>query len=122
MSKFAKGHRHAAKLTAEQVYTIRERYDAGETQGALAREYGVTIGTIGRAVRGETHQSVPAPAPTADPEALMRRVQARIEVDNARDAPLPVLDKLLNDITKEKEVESELDKLVSDKAKRLGAR
>jgi hypothetical protein len=45
--------RHTAKLTPEKVAEARRRYLGGETQTALAREFGVHPGTISRAVRGE---------------------------------------------------------------------
>lgn len=51
---FTRRNGKAAKLTLDQVGTIRRAYDAGATQGELARHFGVTIGTIGRVVRGET--------------------------------------------------------------------
>lgn len=52
--KFRKNHTTAAKLTPEQVLEMRERYvEEGWTQGALAREYKVSVGQVGRIVRGE---------------------------------------------------------------------
>ena len=42
-----------ARLTPEDVLAIRRRYAAGESQRSLGREYGVTHGAIGRAVRGQ---------------------------------------------------------------------
>lgn len=54
MTKFRAGNISRAKLTPEDVVEIRRRYNALETQGALARAYGVSIGTIGRIVRGES--------------------------------------------------------------------
>lgn len=43
-----------ARLSKENVQTIRQRYEAGATQRELCRVYGVSITTIGRIVRGET--------------------------------------------------------------------
>lgn len=54
MSKFGRFNTRAAVLTPEQVLEIRERYSQGETQGSLCRAFSVSIGTIGRIVRGET--------------------------------------------------------------------
>lgn len=51
---FARNHGKAGKLTLDQVGEIRRYYAEGATQGALARHYGVAIGTIGRIVRGES--------------------------------------------------------------------
>jgi hypothetical protein len=53
MSKFRKHHTTAAKLTPSQVFEMRKEYVAGATQGALARKYQVSIGQVGRIVRGE---------------------------------------------------------------------
>jgi len=40
-----------AKLTAEEVRQIRQRYLPGTNRGALAKEYGVTKRTITNVVR-----------------------------------------------------------------------
>lgn len=45
--------------TPQEVMRIRELYAAGWSQGRLAREFQRTVGTIGRIVRGETHQQLP---------------------------------------------------------------
>lgn len=42
------------KLTAEQVARIREKFADGASQRSLAREYGVSKGTIGFIVQGKT--------------------------------------------------------------------
>ena len=42
------------KLTAEDVQQIRAAYGEGATQGSLARYYGMSVGQIGRIVRGES--------------------------------------------------------------------
>lgn len=41
------------KLTAAKVQAIRQRYAAGESQSALAREHGVTQGAIWHIVNGK---------------------------------------------------------------------
>ena len=53
------GHKH---LTRQQVTTIRQRKAAGVTQIQLARDYGVSPGTISLLVRGLTH-ATPPPTP-----------------------------------------------------------
>lgn len=54
--QFSMDNLGARKLTSEQVAEIRQHYAEGATQGALARHFKVTIGTIGRIVRGESWQ------------------------------------------------------------------
>ena len=50
---------NSAKLTEVKVVEIRSKYNAGSTQRALAKEYGVTQPTIGYAVRGDTWKHIP---------------------------------------------------------------
>lgn len=54
MGILQQGHRKASKLTLASVAEIRRLYAEGYTQGSIAKYAGVTIGTIGRIVRGET--------------------------------------------------------------------
>lgn len=52
-----KGGDHAnAKLTNEQAAEIRQRYEAGEFQVPLAKEYGVSQRVISLIVRGESYK------------------------------------------------------------------
>ncbi len=56
------GERHnMAKLTEADVVAIRVRCKDGESQVALAKEYGVRQGTISAAVRGQTWQDAGGP-------------------------------------------------------------
>lgn len=48
-----------AKLTEEIVAEARRRYAAGESQGALAREFGVARPTMAQAIVGRTWKNVP---------------------------------------------------------------
>lgn len=75
---FERKNSKAAKLTLEQVQDIREHYANGATQGSLCRYYGVTIGTIGRIVRGETWTGGAAvgKGTQADIDASLARLQA----------------------------------------------
>lgn len=58
MSTFRKDNITASKLTPEKVVEMRHRYhNLRWTQGALAREYGVSVGQIGRIVRNEVWQA-----------------------------------------------------------------
>lgn len=58
MSKFSLGHYRAAKLTPSDVLEIRRLYsEENWSQGRLAREFKMSVGQIGRIVRGESwHQ------------------------------------------------------------------
>jgi|SRR5215471_10362327 len=56
MAKFQLGHKRAARLTATLVMEMRERYARGETQGSLARAFHLSVGQVGRIVRGESWQ------------------------------------------------------------------
>lgn len=49
-----------AKLTEAIVAECRARYTAGETQQALAAEFGVSQTTMGKAITGRTWTAVPA--------------------------------------------------------------
>lgn len=79
MSLFGPGNRRAAKLTITNVLTIRERAARGETQGALGREFGVTAATVGRIVRREVWQQLPA-AEYTDKEKEERLVRLVAEM------------------------------------------
>src|SRR5262249_43796846 len=56
-------------LTAEQVVEIRRRYAAGESQTALAPDFGVQQNTISTIVRGDAYRDVDG----ARKQALERR-------------------------------------------------
>lgn len=87
MSKFHPGHRRSAKLSPGQVLEIRELYSEGATQSRLARLYGISVGQVGRIVRGEqwqgytqipTDQEVEdsAAAEAIDPEVITKLEEA----------------------------------------------
>lgn len=60
MSKFTVGHRRSAKLTPEQVLDMRRLYaEEGWSQGRLARHFCLSVGQVGRIVRGEQWQDYP---------------------------------------------------------------
>ena len=48
------------KLDQLAVDEMREAYQDGESQGSLARRFGVSVGTVGRIVRGESWQGAAA--------------------------------------------------------------
>lgn len=80
--KFNHRNSRAAKLTPEQIITIRMRYDneAYCTQGKLSREYGVSVQQIGRIVRGEAWQALPGGAAQGPSDAA---IEARMNDDPA---------------------------------------
>lgn len=51
-------NQHPTRLTAELVREIKKRRRSGERRVDLAREYGVTEGTIGRIMRGKVWSHV----------------------------------------------------------------
>jgi len=86
MTFFVKNNRRQGnrKLGYGQVEEIRVKYNNGATQSALCREYGMSVGQIGRIVRGESWADSPdavreriTPMPSVDMLAeLSRQVQA----------------------------------------------
>jgi hypothetical protein len=58
------GHWHPhSKLTEAKVIEMRQRYQAGESFGALAKVYGVTSSVVKKTVLGINWKHVPMPAP-----------------------------------------------------------
>ena len=76
MGKFNQHNIRAAKMTPSTVREVREFYMAGRTQGQLARQYGISIGQVGRIVRGEAWNQFdnpivdPAEVPPASSEDI----------------------------------------------------
>ena len=82
---FERNNRTAKKLTLGQVAEIRELYAQGATQGQLCRRFGMSVGQIGRIVRGESWASDTPPTSMpreSDIEASAQRllrVQAQVQ-------------------------------------------
>ncbi len=53
-----KGNRRRRILTDEQVREIRKRYDAGETQRSIAKDFSVTTNTVRQIIRRESYKDV----------------------------------------------------------------
>ena len=90
MSAFTQQNSKASKLSASEVVEIRRLYLEGMTQGALCREFGVSIVTIGRIVRGETWQKLPVaekPLSEGEMKASQERVLAML-AKPVKDSPL----------------------------------
>ncbi len=75
-------NKHANKLDATKVQLIRRKAQQGMTQGALAREFKVSVVQIGRIVRYEVWQEVPDlaadPATLAAQEARLLKLQTQV--------------------------------------------
>jgi len=77
------GRKATRKLSAGDVRQMRELYGEGATQGALARHFGMSIGQVGRIVRGESWaEGAGERTPTqAEFDGILQRlqmVQARV--------------------------------------------
>lgn len=126
MSKFRQHNTRAARLTPEEVYQIRQEYEAGTTQGELCRKYGVSVGTIGRIVRGETWnqfqgpravQTYDLPRPSdSEIQESERRLRESLEPTSQRSEE--VLAKLAEAVKRTPEVQ--LDEFLTDKVHRYG--
>lgn len=128
MSKFGRFNTRAARLSPEQVLEIRQRYAAGETQGSLCRTFSVSVGTIGRIVRGETWNqyqgpraeqtyNVP-PVPQEEIDQSLAKVLHDTEVTPERESEL--MEKLQKEAGKDPNVKAEkaLEQFLPEKAKK----
>jgi hypothetical protein len=114
--KFNKGHTRAAKLTGEQVYQLRLDYVGGMTQGELCHKYQISIGQVGRIVRGESWQAFhnPAEVATGVIPPIMQKSDEQIQTE--ADASLArVMERMQADITKARE--KPLDSFLNDEAR-----
>ena len=84
---FERNNRTAKKLTLGQVAEIRELYAQGATQGQLCRRFSMSVGQIGRIVRGESWAADAQPVSmprAADIEASAKRLlQVQAQVNSA---------------------------------------
>ena len=83
----------ARKLTGYEVQQIRKAYNEGATQGALARAYGMSVGQIGRIVRGESWSTgfVEQAPSTEEMDQLalrLQKVQEQVKASPPVSAPL----------------------------------
>jgi hypothetical protein len=86
MTTFSANNRKAAKLTGEQVLSIRQKYalpGRQYTQDRLAREYQVSVNTIRNIVNGVTWQSLPLITSQAEEAtaAKLSELRARAMLD-----------------------------------------
>jgi hypothetical protein len=68
MNRFRRGNVTASKLSPSEVHRMRELYNSGVTQGALSREFKVSVGQVGRIVRGEVWQEYGVPESSSEVE------------------------------------------------------
>lgn len=78
MSKFGLRNKGNARLSPGEVNRIRERYAGGETQGSLAREFGVSVVQIGRIVRNEVWLDIAPTLPDAGLADRFAKVQEEV--------------------------------------------
>lgn len=87
------------KLTQEKVRDIRTLYEGGMTQGALAREFDVSVIQIGRIVRYEVWRDAPAAVPTRaamqSTQERLAELQGQLERREIPSAEKPSMDSLL---------------------------
>lgn len=57
--KFHRLNTKSATLTPQKVLQMRKDYAQGKTQGQCAKDYGISVGQVGRIVRGEAWMQVP---------------------------------------------------------------
>jgi hypothetical protein len=129
MTKFSRTNVRAAKTTATAVLRIRELYNAGWTQGRLSREFHLSVGQIGRIVRGEAWQEYShAVAPHPDEiQHSLAKLEMILPVEGAELEIDPVLREKL-----ERELEQmsaadltprpsdALEEVLRERAKRIG--
>lgn len=94
----------------QEVMRIRQLYAEGWSQGRLAREFKRTVGTIGRIVRGETHQTLPTIESALEIEVKASEAQKRfLEMQEKREGD--VLEKFRDDLDKAITLENTLKDL-----------
>lgn len=115
MSAFAARNTKASKLTATQVQQIREFYARGAiTQGQLARDYQVSIVTIGRIVRGEVWQNLAPREPTRQElDESAQRLLALQEELKAKGVPEGIAKLKATSIVANEVVDAALDEIAS---------
>ena len=92
MALFHRGNTRARRLNPEDVLAMREAYAAGATQRELCQHYRISIGQVGRIVRGEAwavYPQVETDVERTDREFLERRPDIAAKAPElVGDAPL----------------------------------
>lgn len=87
MAAFYRNNTKASKLNGTQVVEIRQLYGAGWTQGQLSREFQISVGQIGRIVRGESWMQLPTtPASQAELQTQAQRVYRDLQGNGLADS------------------------------------
>lgn len=110
MNKFPRFNIKASKLTPTKVFELREKYAAGASQGSLAREYQISVGQVGRIVRGESWQQYSNPAEETPIQIMSPNLEPTPEEIQAS---YERLQKLLQKDVNTK-VKSDLDEFLTD--------
>jgi len=90
---FQTKNKQAKKLTAGQVAEMRQHYADGVTQGALCKYYRVSVGQVGRIVRGESWAEG-ALDRGPSPEEIDAMGERHLAMQQARDAASPEVARL----------------------------
>jgi len=99
--KFHVKNSKAAKLTASQVIEIRRLYaESDATQGQIARDFEISAVQVGRILRGESWQQLPATMPTR--EEMDMSARRLYEMQEARKAMSPQ-ERMARDVLEEQQ-------------------
>jgi hypothetical protein len=91
MAKMRKFNTKSAKLNTPQVQELYARLCEGETQGSLAREYGLSVIQVGRIARGESRAQETGANGAPVPNHNFQATQGEVDASAAR--VLALLDK-----------------------------
>lgn len=103
--------------TPQEVMRIRTLYAEGWSQGRLAREFRRTVGTIGRIVRGETHQELPSISKEEDIAAAAAEAQKRFQEIVQKDLT-KVEERFFADLDKQQQLNTDLKELILERMKK----
>lgn len=142
-NSFNRSNTKAAKLKAEQVIELKRLYAEGWSQGRLSREFQISVGQIGRIVRGESWQwqaaiqtehareRIPWEAQAADAEFWAKAAQTPQPADQGSGAggtepkaseppSSPLLQRLEAEISARRRAAADQDKLIDELLKPEG--
>lgn len=110
MSQFKAGNNKAMKISDSDVVNLKKDYMAGMTQSMLCAKYNISIGQVGRIVRGESRRAVQIVASEVDLMqsanrlmALQEEMEKRKNFDKAAEEEQPpsALDRMRKEINKQ---------------------